>query len=249
MKSLEGNDATGATQDTRRGATPAQYDATQDATPRGNDATGATLATEGATLWLSVARAAQLEGVSVRAVQRRCQSGKYRVRRTQTPQGERLEVDAATLATHDATHAKNDATQGRDARDGEEEKRRDTSDALSIAAPIPETQTGEGKPLSEGRDFAALYVERLEGENDFLRRTLEQRDRDAAELRAALREALKIAPRQLDAPEAPPVRPPSAAPSLASPEKQAPAASPQDAKERAPAKEPRPLWKVVLGIR
>lgn len=210
---------------------PEENDATHDAT--------------GATLWLSVARVAQLEGVSVRAVQRRCQSGKYRARRAQTPQGERLEVDAATLATHDATHAQNDATHATQGRDA--------GDALNIAAPVSETQKSEGKPLDEGRDFAARYVERLEGENDFLRRALEQRDRDAAELRAALREALKASPRQLDVPretpETPVERPPSAEPSPYSPEVQTPAKTLQNAKEQATAKEPRPLWKLLLGIR
>lgn len=232
MKSPQENDAT---EGTTRDATPASSDATQDAT-----------------LWLSVARVAQLEGVSVRAVQRRCQSGKYRARRTQTPQGERLEVDATTLATRGATPAKNDAThatQRHDAGDGEPEKRRDARDALGIAAPVPETQN------SQGRDFAARYVERLESENDFLRRALEQRDRDAAELRAALREALKASPRQLDAPTDTPETSPAHAPrdapsdSDSSPNAQTPASSPQDAKGRMPAKELRPLWKVVLGIR
>ncbi len=48
----------------------------------------------------------------------------------------------------------------------------------------------------------ALSIERegeLKEEIRFLRGLVEQRDRDAAELRAALREALKIAPRQLNA--------------------------------------------------
>lgn len=210
--------------------------ATHDAT---HATQGATSDATGATLWLSVADAARLEGVSVRAVQRRCQSGKYGSRRTQTPQGEKLEVDAATLTTH--------ATPRRDAGDGETQKRRDArdggrdvGDGQSEVAPLPDT------PQSAAPDMAARYLERLEGENDFLRRALEQRDRDAAELRAALREALKATPRQLEAS--------NAAPDMAS--ERAPVTTPPqatpEAKERsllAPKREPRPLWRVILGLR
>lgn len=194
---------------------------------KGRD-TDATQGANGATVWLPVARVAQLEGVSVRAVQRRCQSGKYRSRRVETPQGERLEVDAATLTTH--------ATPGRDV--GSQE-RRDTRDAgAALASPTAK----DAAP-----DFAARYVEQLESENGFLRRALEQRDRDAAELRAALREALRAQPRQLEAPakspEAAPERAPIAAPLKDTPDAQTPAKSPGNAKE------PRPLWKLLLGIR
>jgi hypothetical protein len=176
-----------------------------------------------ATQWLTVVRAAELEGVSVRAVQRRCQSGKYRSQRIQTPQGERLEVDVATLTT-----------QRRDTDDDRREQRRDTSD--DAAAP----------------DYAAKYVQQLESENDFLRRALEQRDRDAAELRAALREALKVQPRQLEAasnvPETAQNAPPAIEPTQTANSTKTPLES-QQRKMGVASREPRPLWKVVLGIR
>lgn len=71
--------------------------------------------------------------------------------------------------------------------------------------------TGHDKPRDNdatndttARQVASLSSEReseLKEEIRFLRGLVEQRDRDAAELRAALREALKIAPRQLEAGE------------------------------------------------
>jgi len=189
-----------------------------------SDATGATQDANGATVWLSVAEVARLEGVSVRAVQRRCQSAKYRSRRVQTAQGERLEVDAATLATPQ--------------RDVEARTRRDASD-------VPATPTAK----DAAPDFAARYVEQLESENGFLRRALEQRDRDAAELRAALREALKVQPRQLEAPETASERAQIAATPKHTPDAQTPAKSPENATGATPKKEPRPLWKIALGIR
>ena len=184
-----------------------------------------------ATIWRPVAKAAQIETVSVRAVQRRCQSGKYRSRRVQTPQGERLEVDAATLTTA----GRDD---GRERRDAQPQERRD--------APTPEPTRGDAP------DLAARYVERLESEVDFLRRALEQRDRDAAELRAALREALKAQPRQLEAPAksleiAQEGRQSDA--TQPSPEAPTPAKSPDNARSATLKKEPRPLWKIMLGIR
>ncbi len=50
-----------------------------------------------------------------------------------------------------------------------------------------------------GRDSDAERIAELKSEVAFLRGLVEQRARDGAELRAALREALKLSPRQLEA--------------------------------------------------
>ncbi len=70
--------------------------------------------------------------------------------------------------------------------------------ADSLTAPS-HAQNGEGadnSPRGADTSFAAHLLE----ENRFLRGLIEQRDRDAAELRASLREALKLGPKQLAAP-------------------------------------------------
>jgi hypothetical protein len=54
-----------------------------------------------------------------------------------------------------------------------------------------------------GSEPEARIVERLESEVLFLRSMLEARERDAAELRSALREALKAMPKALEAPQMP----------------------------------------------
>ena len=48
-------------------------------------------------------------------------------------------------------------------------------------------------------DFRAKYIAELEAANSFLKSQLEDSNRNAAELRASLREALKAMPRQLTA--------------------------------------------------
>ena len=248
------NDARGAGRDDA---------ATHTTTKANSDANGATMNHQsdatGATLWLSVAQAAEAEGVSVRAVQRRCQSGKYRSRRAQTSQGERLEVDAATLTNHatQGRDARDDegitpATQRRDGRDDEPQQRRDARDAKASdeGAAVPDRRADE----EAARLRAEVERERQEREQDreeirFLRGLVEQRDRDAAELRAALRKALEIAPRQLPSPGPPDTAPKNRYMESPSHSRKEPEPKQQAQKNAAPKKEPRPLWKLVLGIK
>lgn len=136
------------------------------------------------------------------------------------------------------------------------------------AGHAPDITTKEPHTTTEGAGHMtdAVSVQAFEAPTDwkqreadfreevrFLRGLVEQRDRDAAELRAALREALKAQPRQLEAPSAQPEtvqeRAQIATPTnTASPTPEA-VKAPQNAEGAAPMKEPRPLWKVVLGIR
>jgi hypothetical protein len=105
--------------------------------------------------------------------------------------------------------------------------------------------------------LTARYVERLEGENDFLRRALEQRDRDAAELRAALREALRMSARALPTstsegglPEPPataPEAPKSAANTEEAPKVERGASGPQRDVQRDQG--PTAIWERKKGLR
>ncbi len=95
-------------------------------------------------------------------------------------------------------------------------------------------------------------VERLEKEVEFLRAAVEQHQRGEAELRAALREALRAMPKAITEGT------PNAPESLRAPET-LPAVVSRVERDKAPKiglnrgarsdKEPRPLWKVMLGIR
>jgi hypothetical protein len=129
--------------------------------------------------FVTVAEAARILGVSPRSIQRRCKAGTLGARLIQTKFGEAWEIDRAQVekaAPEAATHPR----QGRD----------ETPDKAA-------TEPRHVAP--EADDLAARYIARLETENDFLRATVEQHQRSEAELRAALREALKAAPRQLTA--------------------------------------------------
>jgi excisionase family DNA binding protein len=100
--------------------------------------------------------------------------------------------------------------------------------------------TGDATPHDSGGAFMAHLVE----ENAFLRRAVEQRDRDAAELRAALRKALDAMPKAITAPadsDAP------QAPQLAAFPQKGNQAQPARNGARRPAQ--RALWRVILGIR
>jgi excisionase family DNA binding protein len=115
--------------------------------------------------------AARLLGVSLRTVQRRVKDGHLN---TIESDGARL-VCLAPDATADATRRDNDAT------------------ARQIDATRRDTAQAGSTP-----DVAASLAQSRE-EILFLRGLVEQRDRDAGELRAALREALKAMPKAITA--------------------------------------------------
>jgi hypothetical protein len=185
--------------------------------------------------WLTVAQAAQIEGVSSRAIQRRAAAGRYQARRIETAKGEQWEINAATL--------KRAPTQQGDDRDG----KTDDTDANRDAQ-----RDDRDPPTRESGNVATQQVERLEKEVEFLRGLVEQHQRAEAELRAALRETLKAMPRELTtgtnvkaAQESPQI----AAPTNAATDAQTPAESPKNAKGADSRREPRPLWKLLLGVK
>jgi hypothetical protein len=130
-------------------------------------------------------------------VQRRCKSGKLRARLATTDDGHEWQIEAAAL-------------EGADTDDTNDSDGADTSDKVSTsAANVPPTsdeettvEVSEVSPgaaiVPTGADSAqSTLTAHLLEENRFLRSALEARDRDGAELRAALREALKISSRAL----------------------------------------------------
>jgi hypothetical protein len=165
--------------------------------------------------WITAAEAANIEGVTTRAIQRRAAAGKYEAKRVETQAGEQWLINAATLK-------------------GAPTLPTDTPDESRDPTPDKSDQTPDSD--RDRRD-----VERLEKEVSFLRGLVEQRDRDAAEMRAALREALRVMPKQLGQ-GTPPETPtqPDQAPTDSKPVK-----TPSNARKR----EARPFWRVFLGIR
>ena len=162
-----------------------------------------------ASTWLTVAEAAAALDVSEKTIWRRAKAGKIGARKVAGTNGGFVWEIAA-----DATGHPTDRPTGHpDSRPTGHPTDRPTGQVLA-AEPIqererPDNQTeATDRPTDQTTDrpdktaafdgITARYVTRLEGENDFLRAALEARDRDAAELRAALREALKMSHRALN---------------------------------------------------
>jgi hypothetical protein len=148
--------------------------------------------------WLPTSQAAAALGVSERTVQRRATNGKIEARKVTDDDGERWEVlvgvppGAAivppTVPTGAATSSEREIAPEAPERDNSG----GTVPPGAAIVPPPET-----RPEMEAEMRAQLEREREQVM--FLRGLVEQRDRDAAELRASLREALRAMPKQLGA--------------------------------------------------
>ncbi len=143
--------------------------------------------------WLTVSQAAAALGISERAVQKRCASGKLAARRVETPQGTRWEIDANQITrtvtrTSEPNARTLDANQDANQRTKSPEPRELTHEIGREPA-----NHQDANHANRQNDFQAHLLE----ENRFLRTLIEQRDRDAAELRAALRKALDSVPKAL----------------------------------------------------
>jgi hypothetical protein len=124
-------------------------------------------------------------------------------------------------------------------KNGRDGHAKDSAPEVSIA------RAGTAKDTQRTEESNDLLAH-LKEENRFLRGLVEQRDRDAAELRAALREALKAMPKAL--PEGTATAPPSPVSTAISSDEPTPASAGKAA-QIAVKREARPLWKVVLGVR
>lgn len=185
---------------------------------------------------MSAAEVARRVGVSERSIQRRCKTGKMSARLVPTPTGQQWLVDASALdfGTLQSGDAKREA--GGDT----------TPTRRGDRAATQRRQTTGTTPDSD--DIAARYVGRLEEENRFLRGLVEQHQRAEAELRAALRRALDIAPRQLQSGQdsTAPQNVTEAARDSVTPQTTTTAPrAPQKPARRAP----RALWQIILGVR
>jgi hypothetical protein len=206
--------------------------------------------------WLSLSQAAARLGVSEKTLRRRIHAGEvegektamdggglaWRVRLDRLPDGgARDKCSQSTLNVPEAVSEPSGARAGtvpelihsQTARDGSGMDKRagtvpEVVPELSDSVPEPKTDSGQ----------STLTAHLLE-ENKFLRGALEARDRDAAELRAALREALKLSNRALpeagqstlsssnDGPESRAVAPQSAQSTLATANTPQPMSGPQ----------------------
>ncbi len=143
--------------------------------------------------WLTTSQAAAVLGVAERTIQRRAQRGEIEARKAKTETGEQWEVrlSGANVPPGVAPGAANSGASfhaqnaGGGATFGEGGARVPPSGATSQDIEI----------ISDLRDQVA-----------FLRASVEQHQRSEAELRAALREALRAMPKQLTegAPQSPP---------------------------------------------
>ena len=157
---------------------------TGDTTGRQDDATGrATPDATGARV-VSITEAAQVLGLSVRTIQRRLDSGALQA----------IEVEGARRVQLPKARATGDAT--------EDDRGRDKGNATGRqVARQDATEMATAQVLAAPN--AGTREEELREEVKFLRGVIEQQQRDAAELRAALREALKMSQRALPEPAAP----------------------------------------------
>lgn len=145
--------------------------------------------------WLSVATVAARLETSERSVQRRCKDGRLRARLVPTPTGQAWEIDP-TQFDPDTNDTNDGATT--------ETPLQTTPTPQETTLPTQETTatTGndtDGATRTTADDMTARYIAQIERENAFLRAQVEEGNRNAAELRAALREALRNAPKQLTA--------------------------------------------------
>jgi excisionase family DNA binding protein len=160
--------------------------------------------------WLSLSQAAARLGVSEKTLRRRIHAGEIEGEKTameggglawrvRLDGGARDKCSQSTLNVPEAVPEPSGARAGivpelihsQTARDGSAMDKRagtvpEVVPELSDSVPEPKTDSGQ----------STLTAHLLE-ENKFLRGALEARDRDAAELRAALREALKLSNRAL----------------------------------------------------
>ncbi len=139
--------------------------------------------------WLSVAQAARRLEVSPRAIQKRCASGTLPARRVPGARGEVWEVSTQGLTVNPSAN-------------GEPVKANPSANVRrQVRADVPIPAPNQGEPQRERRTLESERERELKEEVRFLRGQLEDANRNAAEIRAALRDALKMAPKMLTAGE------------------------------------------------
>ena len=152
--------------------------------------------------WVSVATAAQMLNVKPRAIQKRAARGSLPARKIgdgATAQWE-IQVDASNGLNGRVHMDAVDAADGRSGRseDAPSVQSVDAMDASNGRSGRVHVDAGDASPVADLR----AQLERERGEVAFLRNIVEAQQRDAVELRQALKRALELAPKQLP-PQAP----------------------------------------------
>lgn len=142
--------------------------------------------------WIDATEASRRLGISARAVQKRCAVGKMKARRITTPQGVRWELDAREVECEPANQ-----TNEQDANQRTERREPGSFDAQNGTNRDANRRTEGREPTNTQNDELRELLSRERENAVFLRGVIEQLQRDAIELRAIARDALKIAPRQL----------------------------------------------------
>ncbi len=149
--------------------------------------------------WLSASDAAARAGISKRAMQKRAASGKIGARKIGTGAAAQWEIDGRELdANLGANLGANREPIGREPGANLGAIERETGCELRTDRCEPGANLGANRePI--GRELSGAREAELKEEITFLRGIVESDRRDMAELRAALREALKAMPKQLNA--------------------------------------------------
>lgn len=182
--------------------------------------------------WIGTAEAAALLGVNARAIQKRAARGSLTARRIGTGAGARWEIDVGALGASNGPQVDASASaNGRitDALDVQSVDALDASNGLNGRVRVDAVDASDR--VAELR----AQLERERGEVAFLRGIVESDRRDMAELRAALRKALDLAPKQLTAGQSLTINPAVSIPT--------PIEAPQRAQTRARGKDSHPAPK------
>lgn len=152
--------------------------------------------------WLCVRDAAAALGVSEKTVWRRARAGELIARKVTGARGALVwKIALESTGQSNRTTGQKQADNRTETPESERKQTGQTMRPTGQQAAKPTGQNdrigatasgsiGNGDTPSSSTD--ARFMAHLEAENKFLRAALEQRDRDAAELRAALRAALKL---------------------------------------------------------
>jgi excisionase family DNA binding protein len=150
--------------------------------------------------YLTVAQAAARLGLKERTVQKYCAAGKLAARRVSTPTGDAWQIDRVEF---DASEAINKAptertnAQRTTERTAPAPRAQNESPISKSSERTANDRTHSGERTSDAAENVSAMLAQSREEIHFLRGLVEQRDRDAAELRAALRKALDAMPKAL----------------------------------------------------
>ncbi len=144
--------------------------------------------------WVSVSQAAAVLGKSERTVQRRCKSGALVARLVSADDGQQWQIKATELPTKSASDGATVPTGADTSADRVPPQFKHETEAADTLGATGAAIVPTGAAIGTDTDL----LDHLKTENAFLRGVVESQNRDAAELRAALREGLKMSHRALN---------------------------------------------------